>query len=438
MMNFKILILITGLFFLPKISSAQINTPVLVGYWHNWNDVNAPFLPLNSIDSRYDVIEVSFAIPTSTTDMTMLFVPDGISQANFIAQVQTMQSQGKKVLISIGGATASIDLSSMQNKNAFINSITAIIDTFGFDGIDIDIESGNSILIAGGSITAPGSVAQQHLIEAIQQIMLNHRNTHQEKLLLTMAPETAYVQGGQSAFGSIWGGYLPIIDALRDSLDLLQVQLYNSGTMFGIDGNIYTQGSADFIVAMTEAAIQGFNTMGGQFNGLPSNKIAVALPACSNAAGGGFTDSATVKSAMDYLLGNGPQPGTYPLLSAGGYPNLGGMMTWSINWDAVSNCENAYQFANNYQGIFGTLLKDNIAKENEEISFYPNPSQGEIQLMNVERNTRLSIFDLSGKLIYEEILDEHSNIFKLSEPGIYVARIQGEKGVKVERLVVLK
>ena len=35
------------------------------------------------------------------------------------------------------------------------------------------------------------------------------------------------------------------------------VQLYNSGSMYGIDGNIYTQGTADFIVAMTEAVIQG-------------------------------------------------------------------------------------------------------------------------------------------------------------------------------------
>ena len=105
--------------------------------------------------------------------------------------------------------------------------------------------------------------------------------------MLTMAPETAYVQGGQSGFGSIWGGYLPIIDALKDSIDILQVQLYNSGTMLGIDGNIYTQGTADFIVAMTEATIHGFNTSGGMFAGLPATKIAVGLPACTSAAGGG-------------------------------------------------------------------------------------------------------------------------------------------------------
>lgn len=87
-----------------------------------------------------------------------------------------------------------------------------------------------------------------------------------------MAPETAFVQGGMSSYGSIWGAYLPVIHALRDSLSLLHVQLYNSGSMYGIDGAIYTQGTADFMVAMTEAVIQGFNTAGGAFAGLPPEK----------------------------------------------------------------------------------------------------------------------------------------------------------------------
>ena len=36
---------------------------------------------------------------------------------------------------------------------------------------------------------------------------------------------------------------------------------------------------------------------------------------------------------MEYLLGEGPQAGSYALVQAGGYPDLRGMMTWSINWD---------------------------------------------------------------------------------------------------------
>jgi chitinase len=134
--------------------------------------------------------------------------------------------------------------------------------------------------------------------------MANYRSVYPaKKLLLTMASETAYVVGGQSAFGGIWGGYLPIIDALRDSLDLLQMQLYNSGTMFGINGNTYTQGTADFIVAMSESLIAGFNTSGGLFAGLPASKIAVGLPACSLAAGGGYIVPAATKHCQHQQRG---------------------------------------------------------------------------------------------------------------------------------------
>ena len=349
--GFIIILFFAVLFSLPKNSNAQMPNPALVGYWHNWNDAGAPYIQLTSVDARYNVIEVSFAVPVAGTDYNMQFAPDQVSQATFISQVQTMQSQGKKILISIGGATAPISLDNANEKNVFISSMTSIINTFGFDGIDIDFE-GSSITVSGGTIANPNDAKILNLIDAIKQIMNSYHTSHNKKLLLTMAPETAFVQGGQSSYGSIWGAYLPVINALRDSLDILQVQLYNSGSMYGIDGNIYTQGTADFIIAMTEAVIHGFNTSGGMFNGLPANKVAVGLPACASAAGGGYTDTAIVKDAIDYLRGTGVRPGAYTLVQSGGYPTLRGMMTWSVNWDAVGSCNGAYSYAINYQRIF--------------------------------------------------------------------------------------
>ena len=114
-----------------------------------------------------------------------------------------------------------------------------------------------------------------------------------------------------SSFGGIWGAYLPLIDALRNRLDILQVQLYNSGSMYGIDGATYTQGTADFIVSQTEALLQGFSTAGGYFAPLPPEKVAIGLPACPLAAGGGYVPPAVLEQAVDYLRGFGPQPGSY-------------------------------------------------------------------------------------------------------------------------------
>jgi chitinase len=334
------------------IGLSQNPNPALIGYFHNWQNLNAPYIQLDQIDSRYNIIDVAFAVPIFGTDYNMQFVPDQVSPTTFMSQIQTLHAQGRKVIISIGGATAPISLDNSMERDSFIVSMTNIINTYDFDGIDIDFEGG-SLSVNGGTISSPVDQPVINLIYAIKEIMTNYYLQNNRRLILTMAPETAYVQGGQSAYAGIWGAYLPIIDALRDSLEILHVQLYNSGSMNGIDGNIYTQGTADFIVAMCEAVIQGFNTPGGMFTGLPANKIAVGLPACSMAAGGGYTDTATVKAAIDYLRGNGNQPGSYTLINPTGYPDLRGMMTWSVNWDAISNCGASYEYANNYQNIFG-------------------------------------------------------------------------------------
>ncbi|MBK9402245.1 MAG: hypothetical protein IPN36_15820 [Bacteroidetes bacterium] len=65
---------------------SQIPHPALVGYWQNWNDVNAPYIPIDQVDNRYNVIEVSFAIPQFGTDYRMEFIPDQVTPANFISQ----------------------------------------------------------------------------------------------------------------------------------------------------------------------------------------------------------------------------------------------------------------------------------------------------------------------------------------------------------------
>ncbi len=337
------------LFILPVLSISQTPNPALVGYWQNWNDFQCPYIPLTQIDTSYNVIPVAFAVPASGTTYNMTFVPDGISQIDFKKQIDTMHLRGKKVLISIGGANDPVSLPDTIKRNTFISSMINIINFYGFDGIDIDLE-GSSLSLSGGTISNPVDAKIINLIYAIRKIMDNYRTQFGKKMMLTMAPETAYVQGGMSAYAGIWGAYLPVIDAMRDSIEILHVQLYNSGSMYGIDGNIYFQGTVDFILSQTEAVIQGFNTAGGFFPGLRADQIAVGLPACSNAAGGGYMNPDSVKAAIQYLRGLGPKPARYT--KVGTYAGLRGMMDWSINWDAVASCGARYEYANNFNSIF--------------------------------------------------------------------------------------
>lgn len=413
---------------------SQSNNNFLIGYWHNWNDLNAPYIPLDEVDERYDVVALSFAIPTSVEDMTMQFVPDGTSPAILQSQIGMLKAQGKKVLISVGGATASINLDTEDQKNDFVESMNSIISDFGFNGLDIDIEYGSAILVAGGTIVNPTSVSQLNLIDAVNEIMEHYHLQHGEKLFLTFTPETAYVQGGQSGYGGIWGGYLPLIHALRDSIDILQVQLYNSGTMFGIDGGVYTQGTADFIVSQIEAVIQGFNTAGGFFEGLPAEKIAVGLPACNLAAGGGFVSSGEVVQAVNYLMGIGTQPGDYQLSNLSGYPDIKGLMTWSINWDAVESCGGDYGFADTYDEIFN-VITDTAFRTKQDWSIYPNPASDFffLKTSTPEFQQDIRITDASGREVFRQVALANRRIdVSALNPGFYLVTI----GEETRKLVV--
>lgn len=403
---------------LPCILKSQTPKHNLIGYFHNWQVSNAPYVQLDEVDARYDIIDVAFAEPKLGTSYNMQFVPNQVSKATFISQIKTVQAQGRKVLISMGGANAPVLLHNIAERDTFIASMNNIIENYGFDGIDIDFE-GNSLSLSGGTIANPVDEPIINLIYAVKQIMADYYVQHKHRLILTMAPETAFVQGGQSAYIGIWGAYLPVIHALRDSIEILHVQLYNSGSMYGIDGKVYFQGTADFIVAECEAVIQGFNTAGGMFEGLPANKIAVGLPACTIAAGGGYTDTIAVKAALDYLLGKGSQPGAYKLVNASGYPDFRGMMTWSINWDAVATCGNVYSFAQNFTNIFGSTTSFTAVSSSEkQFKAYPNPASDylNIKFDNLNQSAiPILIFNNLGEIVFSKTTVSENETIDISQ-----------------------
>lgn len=179
----------------------------------------------------------------------MAFQPYNASVSEFQGDIRQLQGQGKKVLISIGGANGTIELSSEQARQNFVSTMKDIIDTYGFNGLDIDLE-GSSLSLNGGDtdFRNPTTPKIVNLISSVRDIL----NSYGSDFMLTMAPETAYVQGGYVAYGGPWGAYLPVIYALREQLDYLHVQHYNSGPMTGLDGKSYAQGTADFQVAMAK------------------------------------------------------------------------------------------------------------------------------------------------------------------------------------------
>ncbi len=315
------------------------NGHVLVGYWQNWQSDIAGFMRLDRVPESYDVVHVAFAVADPCGDGSMRFTPDPASPVSqFKADVNGLRARGRKVVLSVGGANGSLPIDSAARRARFVASLTALVEEYGFDGIDINLEKVVRLEAGDDDFRRPASPSIVHLIAALGEL----RHRFGREFVLALAPETISIQGGYVSYREAYGSYLPIIHALRDQLTYVSVQHYNSGRRAALDGRIYSQGRADFHVAMGEMLLQGFPVAGRPeafFPPLPAEKVVIGLPASARLADDGYTEPAEVRKALNYLAAGRAFGGEYILRQPRGYPNIRGVMAWSINWDAAGGFE---------------------------------------------------------------------------------------------------
>ncbi|GFP77186.1 carbohydrate-binding protein [Clostridium fungisolvens] len=331
------------------LAAPALNSRLLVGYWHNF-DNGTGIIRLRNVSTKWDVVNVAFA-SSASDNSTMTFAPVTGTDADFKSDIAYLNSIGKKVVLSVGGQNGVVLLPDAAAKTRFVNSMISIIDKYGFNGIDIDLETGMSLNGGDSDFKNPTTPQMVNLIAAIKELYAHYGSN----FIVSMAPETAYVQGGFGTYGGIWGGYLPLIYGVRDILTYIHVQHYNSGSCYGLDGKVYTQGTADFEVALAEMLLHGFPVGGNSNNVFPAlrqDQVMIGLPASSGAApSGGYINPTEMKKALDYLIKGQSYGGTYKLANPQGYANFRGLMAWSINWDAYTG----YEFTNNYRAYFDGL-----------------------------------------------------------------------------------
>ncbi len=285
----------------------------LIGYLHASFANGSGYVRMADVPDAWDIIDLAFGEPTSPTSGDIRFTrcpisecPNVESDEEFIAAIRAKQAQGKKVLISIGGQNGQVQLTTTAARDKFVQSVSAIIDRYGLDGLDVDFEGHSLYLNAGDTdFRNPTTPVIVNLISALKSLKAKYG----QKFVLTMAPETFFVQvghqfyGGSSVSDNRTGAYLPVIDAMRDDLTVLHVQDYNSGPVMGLDGQYHTMGGADFHIAMTDMVKAGFpvaNT-GHTFPGLRPDQIGIGLPAAVS-AGNGYTPPAQVQQAVNCLV----------------------------------------------------------------------------------------------------------------------------------------
>ncbi|MEU0985371.1 glycoside hydrolase family 18 protein [Streptomyces sp. NPDC005953] len=272
----------------------------VTGYWQNFNN-GATVQKLRDVQSEYDIIAVAFADATTTPGEIVFNLSPAVgyaSPADFKADIAAKKAAGKSVIISVGGEIGNVTINSDASATAFANSTYALMQEYGFNGVDIDLEHG---------------INSTYLTKALRQLSAKAG----PGMVLTMAPQTLDMQSTASE-------YFKLALNVKDILTVVNTQYYNSGAMLGCDGKVYSQGSVDFLTGLACIMLEG---------GLDASQVGLGTPASTRGAGSGYVSPTIVKNALD-CLARGTNCGTFK--PAKTYPGLRGAMTWSTNWDATA------------------------------------------------------------------------------------------------------
>ncbi|MFJ1926397.1 MULTISPECIES: chitinase [unclassified Streptomyces] len=285
----------------PGVPSTSVPKHAVTGYWQNFNN-GATVQKLSDVPANYDIIAVSFADATATPGAVTFNLDtaglNGYTVDQFKADIKAKQAAGKNVIISVGGEKGSVSVNSDASATNFANSVYSLIQEYGFNGVDIDLENG---------------LNSTYMTKALRSLSQKAGSG----LVITMAPQTIDMQ-------STAGEYFKTALGIKDILTVVNMQYYNSGSMLGCDGKVYSQGSVDFLTALACIQLEG---------GLDPSQVGLGVPASTSGAGSGYVAPSVVNAALD-CLAKGTGCGSFKPSKT--YPGVRGAMTWSTNWDAKS------------------------------------------------------------------------------------------------------
>ncbi len=303
--------------------SAIENEGLLTGYWENWNGVSN--IELSKVPYSYDIIALAFGLTKDgslkgtvdfSLDQYLSNHLDGYTGQDLKDDIRVLQMRGKKVVLSIGGATGNVIVDDEQSTDNFVNSVMNLINEYKFDGIDINLENG---------------IYPTFLANALTRIS----NNIGPNFILTLAPQTVDFKVNGS--GQVSGAYYDLISQIKEIVTIVNIQLYNSGDQYGLDGNIYYPGTVDFITSLTTILLE---------NGLEQSQVGIGTN--YNSTKTGYMEPEYIIDAYNSLkLGGTTLGGTYDIPNQ--YPNLGGFMIWSINGD--------HSIGNKFSDAYITVLK---------------------------------------------------------------------------------
>jgi chitinase len=133
-------------------------TPFVESYWESWNSTDS----IATIASmKFDVVNISFANFISTGNHTFQVSGIDVNDAIVHQFIAAVHNAGKKVKISIGGATYPLapQLQTIDDAIGMAHALATYVASYNLDGVDLDIED------------RPAAANQIALIQNLRQLL---------------------------------------------------------------------------------------------------------------------------------------------------------------------------------------------------------------------------------------------------------------------------
>jgi chitinase len=175
-------------------------TPIVESYWESWNSRDSV---TTIVQMKVDVINIAFGTFTSTGNHT--FVVSGVEadQTTLTQLVTAAHNAGKKVKLSIGGATYPLStlLKTTDDAIGMATALANYVQHYALDGVDFDIED------------YPAASLQVALIQNTRQLLGNLK-------LITYTPKSP---------ASTTSPYNTVIQSAHPYLDSINIMAYDYG-----------------------------------------------------------------------------------------------------------------------------------------------------------------------------------------------------------------
>ena len=381
----------------------------VVGYYPNWVSSQMAASSIN-----YEVVthvNHAFAWPDESGNI--------LSYNNMLSLdfCQTIQSNGAKVILSLGGWGNDVGFrtvsASSELRELFIDNLINIVDTYGYNGVDLDWEHPTS------------NIDRQNLNLLVSE-MDSVFNSHNPDLLITMAVPI-----------SNWSGQWYDFSFLRFYIDFFNAMTYdihggwssNAGhnsPLFsspsgdpdgscetGIDYLVYSRGIP------SEQINLGLPFWGKKYNATDINmpftgevvdKLYSEIPSLIN---NGWSYEWDSTAYAPYLKkDDGTKIITFDNEESIKYKcdfahnrGLGGVMIWALSYDLVQSEQRLINsIKENY--LFLEYNTENLLPNNFSMKSYPNPfnSNNTIELdLKSDENISINLISLNGSFIGELI-----------------------------------